>query len=134
MGVLVDPSDEHILQTGGFIIQLMPDCPEEIAEALEEKCRALPQLTSLLQQGETPESILEMVLGEFELRIHKRHPVSFQCSCSRKRVEKALIAMGEVELHSLIKEGKPVTLNCGFCNTDYTFTVQELKDLVREGR
>ncbi len=134
LGVLVDPSDEHILQTGGFIIQLMPDCPEDIVEALEEKCRKLPQLTGLLQQGETPESILEAVLGELDLHIHDRHPVCFQCSCSRQRVEKALIAMGEVELYSLIKEGKPVTLNCGFCNSDYTFTIDELKDLVREGR
>lgn len=129
LGVLVDTGDYHVLQTGGFLIQLMPGCPDEIASSLEETCRSLPQITTLLQENGTPESILETVLGTYGLRIHGKQPVSFRCSCSRQRVEKALIAIGEVELHSLIKEGKPVTLNCGFCNTDYTFTIPELKEL-----
>ena len=134
LGVLVDTEDYHVLQTGGFILQLMPGCPDEIAESLETVCRSLPQITTLLREGGTPESILETVLGTYGLRIHDRQPVSFQCDCSRQRVEKALIAMGDVELYSLIKEGKPVTLNCGFCNTDYTFSVKELEDLRRKGK
>ena len=134
LGVLVDPSDGHILQTGGLLIQLMPDCPPEIAEDLENTCLALPQITTLLQEGNTPETILEQALGRHTLRIHDTCPVEFRCDCSRRRVEKALIAMGEVELCSLIKEGKPVTLNCGFCNTDYTFTPEELQELRKQGR
>ena len=130
LGVLVDPSDGHILQAGGFLIQLMPDCPEEIAQELENICRFLPQITTLLQEGGTPESILEKVLGRWELRMHDTIPVAFQCDCSRARVEKALIAMGQGELRSLIEEGEPVTLNCGFCNTDYTFSVEELGQLL----
>ena len=132
LGVLVDPSDGHILQTGGFLIQLMPDCPDEIAEELEKICRFLPQITTLLSEGGTPESILEQVLGKWELRIHAKTPVAFQCDCSRERVEKALIAMGEGELRSLIDEGEPTTLNCSFCNTDYTFSVEDLEQLVRK--
>ena len=134
LGVLVDTEDYHVLQTGGFILQLMPGCPDEIAESLETACRSLPQITTLLREGGTPESILETVLGTYGLRIHDRQPVSFQCDCSRQRVEKALIAMGDVELYSLIKEGRPVTLNCGFCNTDYTVSVKELEDLRRKGK
>ncbi len=129
LGVLVDTEDYHVLQTGGFLIQLMPGCPDEIAESLDTACRAMPQITTLLREGGTPESILESVLGSYGLRVHAKMPVSFQCDCSRQRVEKALLAMGDVELYSLIKEGKPVTLNCGFCNTDYTFTVAELEQL-----
>ena len=130
LGVLVDPKDEHILQSGGFLIQLMPDCPDEIAEELERRCREIPQITTLLSRGETPESILQEVLGDMDLRIHDRIDVAFRCDCSRQRVEKALIAMGEVELRSLIKEGAPVTLECGFCNSSYTFSIAELKDLL----
>ena len=130
LGVLVDPKDEHILQSGGFLIQLMPDCPDEIAEELERRCREIPQITTLLSRGETPESILQEVLGDMDLRIHDRIDVAFRCDCSRQRVEKALIAMGEVELRSLIKEGAPVTLECGFCNSSYTFSIAELKDLI----
>ena len=134
LGVLVDTGDYHVLQTGGFIIQLMPGCPEEIAETLEITCRNMPQITTLLREGGTPESILESVLGTYSLRIHDRRPVSFHCNCSRERVEKALLAMGDVELYSLIREGSPVTLNCGFCNTDYTFSVTELEELREAGR
>ena len=134
LGVLVDPSDGHILQTGGFLIQLMPDCPEEIAAELEKICRFQPQITTLLSEGETPESILERILGQWELRIHETIPVVFQCDCSRERVSKALLAMGEGELQSLIEEGEPTTLNCSFCNTDYTFTVDELIALRQFGK
>ena len=161
LGVLVDTEDYHVLQTGGFLIQLMPDCPDEIAQKLEETCRSLPQITTLLREGETPETILDKVLaglGEGSsdeqnsispdgqanrsssdrqgsgVRILDKRPVSFQCDCSRQRVEKALLAMGDVELYSLIKENKPVTLNCGFCNTDYTFTIPELEALRKRGR
>ena len=134
LGVLVDTEDYHVLQTGGFIIQLMPGCPDEIAESLEKTCRKMPQITTLLREGGTPESILENVLGSYGLRIHAKMPAAFQCDCSRQRVEKALLAMGDVELYSLIKEGKPVTLNCGFCNTDYTFTVAELEELRERGK
>lgn len=129
LGVLVNSSDGNILQAGGFIIQLMPDCPDEIAAELEEKCSALPSITEMLQAGDTPEKILERVLGDKNLHINDRIPVSFKCNCSRNRVEKALIAMGKNELSSLIAEGREVKLNCSFCNTDYVFTVNELQEL-----
>ena len=130
LGVLVDSSDGHILESGGFIIQLMPDCPEEIAEELDRKCRELPPITELLRSGGTPESILKRVLGDHGLHINDRTPVSFKCECSHERVEKALIAMGAKELQSLIDEDKPVTLNCAFCNTDYTYTINELREII----
>ena len=60
----------------------------------------------------------------------KQMPAAFHCNCSRERVTKALVAMGDKELRSLIDEGKPVTLNCHFCNTDYTFSVDELKTIL----
>ena len=129
LGVLVDPSDGHVVQAGGYIIQLMPDCPEETIEALEKNCGNMPQMTALLENGDTPDVILEKVLGDLELKINDRTPVSFRCDCSRKRVEKALVAMGEAELVSLIEEGEPVTLTCSFCNTGYTFSIDELKQI-----
>ena len=132
LGVLIDPSDGHVMQAGGYIIQLMPDCPEETVDALEANCSSMPQITSLLENGETPETILDKALGNMGLRINDRQEVSFRCDCSRERVEKALIAMGETELVSLIKEGEPVTLTCSFCNTGYTFNTDELETLRHE--
>ncbi len=134
LGVLVDTGDYHIRESGGFIIQLMPFCPDEIAEKLEMKCAAAPSVTTMLRNGMTPEAILQDLLGDMDLHIHEKKNVAFRCDCSRIRVEKALIAMGSGELASLVQEGKPVTLNCGFCNTDYTFSLEELQALLQKMR
>ncbi|MBQ6468886.1 MAG: Hsp33 family molecular chaperone HslO [Lachnospiraceae bacterium] len=134
LGVLVDTGDYHIRESGGFIIQLMPFCPDEIAEKLEMKCAAAPSVTTMLRNGMSPEAILQDLLGDMDLHIHEKKNVAFRCDCSRIRVEKALIAMGSGELASLVQEGKPVTLNCGFCNMDYTFSLEELQALLQKMR
>lgn len=132
LGVLTDRDDYHILCSGGYIIQLMPDCPEEIISNLERACISAPPVTTMLRDGGTPESILNSLLGPMNFRVMETMPVAFRCDCSRQRVEKALIAMGRGEIRSLIAEGKPVTLNCHFCNTDYTFTTEELIDVLQK--
>lgn len=131
LGVLVNRDDYSIRESGGYIIQLMPDCPEEIVAELEKACISAPSVTTMLKNGGTPESILTDLLSPLDVRILEQMPVRFHCDCSRNRVTKALIAMGSKEIQSLIDEGKPATLNCHFCNTDYTFSVDELKDVLR---
>ena len=134
LGVRVDTEDYHVLESGGFFLQVMPDCPEEVLSELERICTELPSATELLRAGETPETILQRILGGMDLHILEKKDVAFRCDCSRERVTKALIAMGRGELTSLIEENKPVTLNCGFCNTDYTFSVAELEALCEKVR
>ena len=130
LGVLMDRRDGSVAQAGGYIIQLMPDCPEEIVSALEKACVQADSVTDMLRSGCTPEDMLERILGGMDFRKMKQMPAAFHCNCSRERVTKALVAMGDKELRSLIDEGKPVTLNCHFCNTDYTFSVDELKTIL----
>ncbi len=57
-------------------------------------------------------------------------PAAYSCNCSRERVKKALISVGKKELQSMINDGQPVNLHCEFCNTDYTFSIDELKSLL----
>ena len=130
LGVLCDTGDYHIRESGGFMIQLMPFCPEEIITGLEEACRTAPSATEMLREGMTPEDIAEKLLGKWNPRILEKKDVRFHCSCSRKRVEKVLMAMGRKDLQSLIDEGQPVTLHCSFCNSDYTFSVAEMENLL----
>ena len=134
LGVLTDRTDYSIRCAGGYIIQLMPGCPEDIIPQLEQACISAPPVTEMLKDGMTPETILEKLLGPLDFRVMDRMPVAFRCDCSRQRVEKALIALGQKEIRSLIAEGKPVTLNCHFCNTDYTFSVDELIDILQKAR
>ena len=89
-------------------------------------------MTTLQEQGHTPESLLEQVLDGFDIEINDRIPTEFYCNCSKERVEKALISIGRKELNEMIQEGKEVELNCHFCNTNYTFSVEELKEILRK--
>lgn len=128
LGVLMEHSNT-VRQAGGFIIQLMPDTDDQVAAALEQRLAKISSVTGMLDSGDTPEMILESILGEFALTINDRMPARFYCNCNKKRVEKALISLGSGELQEMIEEGKPIELNCHFCNTNYQFTVAELKQI-----
>ena len=133
LGVLME-RDNTVKQAGGFIIQLMPFTDDKIIDALEKKLAEITSVTSMLDAGMTPEQILEQVLGDFGLEIKDTLPTQFYCNCSKERVEKALISIGRKELQSMIAEGKPVSLNCHFCNTDYEFCVEDLKRILKYSR
>lgn len=86
----------------------------------------------MLNAGDTPEQILEQILEGLELEITDKVPTRFYCNCDKKRVEKAIISVGKKEIEEMIGEGKPITVNCHFCNTDYTFEVSELKEILKK--
>lgn len=131
LGVLTDrKNDYRILESGGYMIQLMPDCPDDIISKLEQRCTAADSVTTMLENGKTPENMLAGILGDMKLHFFEKKPVRFECNCSRDRMTKALIALGPKQLTELIEDGKPVTLNCSFCNTDYTFEIPELKEIL----
>ena len=132
LGVLMN-RENTVRQAGGFIIQLMPFTSEEVIDRLEKKLSQLQSVTAMLEEGHTPEEILGIVLGELEPEIMDSMPVSFQCDCSRERVEKALLSLGKKELQELIDEGKEVELHCHFCNQRYAFAVEEVKALMEAG-
>lgn len=126
LGVLMN-RDNTVAQAGGFILQLMPDTSDEVITALEKKIANIESVTTMLSNGMTPEDILKEVLGDFGVRIMDKMETSFSCNCSRERVEKALISVGKDELDKMIEEGQPVELNCHFCNTNYEYSIDDLK-------
>lgn len=127
LGVLVDV-DGTVLHAGGFIVQVMPGLPDDQLERLERAISAMPHVTALLDQGETPESLLQFLVGE-DITIHDSIEPVFRCKCSRDRFEKALITLGRKELNSLIEEDGRAELHCHFCNEKYLFEAEELKAL-----
>ncbi|MCI7813813.1 MAG: Hsp33 family molecular chaperone HslO [Lachnospiraceae bacterium] len=133
LGVLMKKENE-VEQAGGFIIQLMPFTDEKVIDALEAKLSQMTSVTLLLKAGKTPEMILEDLLGEFGLEINEKIPTQFSCNCSKKRVEKAIISIGKKEIREMIAEGKPIEVNCHFCNTNYKFDVEELKEILAKSK
>ncbi|MCI8327274.1 MAG: Hsp33 family molecular chaperone HslO [Lachnospiraceae bacterium] len=130
LGVLMNRGNT-VKQAGGFIIQLLPFTDEKIIERLEQKITEIKSVTEMLEEGYTPEKILEEILGEFGLEFIETLPVQFSCNCSKERITKALISLGKKELYEMIRDGKPIEVNCHFCNTNYTFSVDELKEIVK---
>ena len=129
LGVLMNKNNT-VAQAGGFIVQLMPFAEEKVIAKLEKNVAGITSVTALLEQGHTPESLLETVLEGLDVEINERIPTQFYCNCSKERVTRALISVGKKELQDMIKEGKEVEMNCHFCNTNYTFSVEELKQLL----
>jgi molecular chaperone Hsp33 len=132
LGVLVD-TDGSVRQAGGFILQLMPGVEEQAIERLERRLKEMPQLTSLLDRGETPESILRY-LADDDVQILERIPVAFKCNCSRERVERTLVSMGEEELRAMIEEDGRAEVTCHFCNSAYAFDRSQLTRLLEQAK
>lgn len=133
LGVLMN-KDNTVKQAGGFIIQLMPFIDEKVVDKLEEKLAHVKSVTAMLDNGYTPEMILEELLGEFGLEITDTMPTKFTCNCDKKRVEKALIGVGRKNLNEMVQDGKTIEVNCHFCNAKYEFTVEELKELIKRSK
>ena len=131
LGVLME-KDNTVKQAGGFIIQLMPFTEEAVISRLEENLKKVTSVTSLLEEGHTPESLLELLLEGFDIEFNDRIPTQFYCNCSKERVERALISIGKKDIQEMIDEGKEIEMNCHFCNKNYTFTVEELKRILKE--
>ena len=131
LGVLME-RDNTVKQAGGFIIQLMPFASEEVISKLENNLSKVAAVTSLLEAGNTPEQMLEILLEGFDIEFTDKMPVQFFCNCTKSRVEKALISVGKKELKSMIEDGKTIEVNCHFCNRNYEFTVEELEAMYRK--
>ncbi len=131
VGVLVD-TDLSVRQAGGFIVQLMPDCPEDVVTRLEHNLDGVASVTDMLDGGMAPLDILRRVLCGLDFKPLEAQPVAFACNCSRERTERVLVAMGAEELQSLIDEGKPAELVCNFCNSTYEFSVADMQELLEQ--
>lgn len=129
LGVLLD-KENFVRQAGGFILQLMPDTPDDVIDLLEKNLSAISSVTQMLEAGLTPEDIAALILTGLDMRILEKKPVRWQCGCSRERVTRALLSVGKGTLVDMIMEGKPIEMNCQFCNKTYTFQTEDVKQML----
>ncbi len=133
LGVLMN-KDNTVRQAGGFIIQMMPFAQEEVIAALETRLKEFSSVTSHLDAGETPEDMMKKLFEGFDMEIEDKVPTQFYCNCSKERVSKAVISVGKKDLQEMIAEGKPIEVNCHFCNSHYTFTVEEMEEMLKAAK
>ena len=130
LGVLVD-RDQSVKVAGGYLLQLLPGAPEETIDALEKGIQRAGAVTAMLEAGLTPEEVLGQVCGDLGVVFMETAQVSYKCYCSRQRVTAALISLGKAELTEIMEEGKPFHVDCQFCDTAYSFTPQDIADILK---
>ena len=133
LGVLME-GDNTVRCAGGFIVQVMPFVEDKVLDKLEENIGKIRPVTAMLDNGHTPEEMLREVLEGLDVEITDTLPAGFTCNCSKQRIEKAIISIGKKEIQSLIDEGKDIEVKCHFCNTAYSYSVDELKELLKKSR
>ena len=129
LGVLVNP-DLSVKCAGGFLVQLLPFCPEGVIDQVEETVAALPSVTAMLESGMTPRIMMDKLLAGFAYDILDEYEPVYRCNCSRERVERAFSAMRPEELLSLPDENGRVEATCSFCDKTYHFTIADLEKMV----
>ncbi|GEK89995.1 Hsp33 family molecular chaperone HslO [Alkalibacterium putridalgicola] len=131
LSVLVNP-DETVKAAGGFMIQVLPNASEETIGKVEEAIAELPLISKLMDEGETPEQILDRLVKDGSARILETMPVSFKCNCSKERFKDAIVSLGEKEIQEMIDEDHGADAVCHFCRTTYHFDEEELNALKEE--
>ena len=129
LGVLVDV-DYSVRQAGGFLIQLMPNTPEEVITKLEENLGSIKSVTSLLEAGNSPEDILKLLTEGLDYEITDSFVPHFKCNCSKEKVRRALMSLRRSELEEMTDDNEPINVHCDFCNTDYSFDAEEMREII----
>ena len=129
LGVMVD-TDSSVKHAGGFIVQLLPDAPEDVIELLEKKLANLEPVTTMMEQGMTPEDMLSYIFEGVDVEFTERHDVKFYCDCSKEKVKRALAAISDKDLQDIVNDDEDIEVKCFFCNTAYKFSIADIKDIL----
>ncbi len=133
LGVLME-RDNTVKQAGGFILQLMPFAEEAVISRLEANLQRFPSVTEVLEAGNPPEKMLEMLLDGLSMQVTDTIGTGYRCDCSKKRVERAIISIGRKDIEEMIADGEEIEVGCHFCNKKYTFSVDDLKGMLAHTR
>ena len=120
---------DEVEEAGGFIVQMMPDASEETISTIERNLTGIQSITQMLSQGLTPEDMMNIVLKDLEPSILDKIEVGFECDCSKDRVAEVFAAIGKKELKAIIDEDRGAEVGCQFCESKYSFSEDELKEI-----
>ncbi|MCG0275075.1 MAG: Hsp33 family molecular chaperone HslO [Thermosediminibacteraceae bacterium] len=126
LGVLVD-KNQTVRAAGGFIVQLLPRASEETAISIEEKIKVMRPVTELLDEENSPEDLINLLLPGFKLKFLAKQQIGYRCSCSRERLERVLINLGREEAEEILKTRQNIELVCQYCRERYEFTSEDVK-------
>ncbi len=130
LGVLVNP-DLTVKKAGGFIIQLLPGCPDSIIDKIEYAMNDIEPITVMLDKGMTPDEIAARAMNNINIEKLDEYDISYKCNCSKERVEAAIISTGMDTLQEMVDSGENAEVECHFCDKKYVFSPDEIKKLMQ---
>lgn len=128
LGVLVD-TDLSVKAAGGFIVQLLPEASDETIEQLEKNLAAIESVSKLIDQGLSPEELLEKILTGFEFRTLVEKGVTYKCKCSKEDTKNLLVSLGREEIEEILAEEDQIEIECHFCSEVYQYDREEVEQL-----
>ncbi len=137
LGVLVG-TDCTCRAAGGVLVQLLPFANPDTVTALEKNVPALTNVSALFDQGLSNKEIADIALADIEYDVFDELEVDYRCDCSRARIERALITLGEKDLEKMlaeqVAEGKPEELEvgCRFCGRKEIFTKADIAKMMKK--
>lgn len=131
VSVLVD-TDDSVKTAGGFMIQIMPGASDEIIDQIEERLKETTRISTLVDEGQTPEKILQNLLATSDVEFLEKMPVQFKCDCSKEKFASAILTLGADQIQELIDQDHGAEAVCNFCNNKYEYSEEELYELKQE--
>ena len=113
------------------MINLMPDAEEDEITKIEEAIKNVKNVSNLIDEGLSLEEIAVQVTGDENVKVIEDDlKIIFECDCSKEKFEQGLISIGRKDLEELINTDKKADVKCHFCNKEYRFSEDELRQLV----
>ncbi len=129
LGVGFDKDSASVAGAGGIFIQPLPDAGDDVLDKIEKDISSLPPVSELIASGKSAEQIMKIALASFDIKVIAEHELVYECDCSRDRIEGALVSLGKDELDDMIKEDGQAQIHCHFCNSNYNFDENELRQI-----
>lgn len=134
LGVKVNPYG-LVQGAGGVLIELMPGCPESTVAKLEENFSKAGSISENVADGRGALALLEPFISGLEvMELDHPHELVYQCRCSRERLARALVLLGESDVEEMVKKEEPAKAKCEFCGRHYEIEVSELSELLKKMR
>ncbi|WP_405343426.1 Hsp33 family molecular chaperone HslO [Ruminococcus sp.] len=132
LGVLIDKDSSQVLLSGGLLIQLLPGADDSTIDKIEENVAKLDSVTTMLAKGLSALDMCKQALDGFEVEVLDEFEVKYVCGCSKEKIRALIASMPKEEIRSMIDENHGAEANCRFCNKRYTFTENELEELLKK--
>ena len=139
LGVLVD-TDCSCKAAGGVLIQLLPFANPNTVDAIEKNVGKLANISKLFERGLDNYEIAKIALEGIEFDVFDELEVEYKCDCTRERVERALVTLGEKDLYEMLDEqegegkARELEVKCRFCTRKEIFTEKDIEKIISKSK